>query len=109
MHMLLFSGLSSITVSRRKPKTVSKRRHNDLAERRVIDGHLMIDSCIEQVNVGEQVVDAIRRTDGEQFTVGPASRTMCKLSTYILRLFSDSGGTIAPAGALAFAVLVKYL
>jgi len=40
----------------------------------------------EQVTVGQQVVNAIRRTRGEQFTVGPASRTMCKLVFYTFNL-----------------------
>ena len=35
----------------------------------------------EQVTVGRRLVDAIRTTDGEQFTVGSASRTMCKWAT----------------------------
>jgi len=52
-------------------------------------GHLLIDSSVrmtdcEQETVGEQVVDAIRRTNGEQFTVGPASQTMCKLAKNVV-------------------------
>jgi len=88
----------SLANTRRKLKIVSECRHHvGLSSQWPREGggscwlmgHLLIDSSVrmtdcEQETVGEQVVDAIRRTNGEQFTVGPASQTMCKLAKNVV-------------------------